>query len=217
MKKSILALSALAVFPLSAQSWEAGLFLGQQSYRSDSATLPPDKVDTQVDSKFVYGFRLGRSVADLGPALLQVTVGYQPPATATATLTDTYDSTPAIAPRATGVKTAPVTEVLKADYKASAFSLGAMFNFKAFVAVGAGLEYRFEKLEMGSLSSTYGRPWARVNAGIAFPSPVVKPFVGLEVDLPLTSKSLDSITSADDMLKAMAPKFQAGIYAGVRF
>jgi len=58
-----------------------------------------------------------------------------------------------------------------------------------------------------------------VNAGFAIPSPVVKPFVGLEVAFPLTTKSsgVDSSASTADALKAMAPKSQFGLYAGIRF
>lgn len=220
MKKFCAILPALVVLPLSAQTWEVGAFLGQQAYRSDSLTNPAlsATLDTKVDSKFIFGLRVGRSVVDLGPALLQVTLGYQPPIAATATITETYDNAvPGVAPRTGGIKTAMVTTSTSGDYKASAFSVGAMFNFKAFVALGAGLEYRFEKLETEGLSTTYGRPWLRLNAGIAIPSPVVKPFVGIEANLPLSSKSLSDIQSDEDMLKAMAPKSQIGVYAGIRF
>jgi hypothetical protein len=57
----------------------------------------------------------------------------------------------------------------------------------------------------------------RANAGYAFPSPVVKPFVGLEVALPLTSKSFDRAATDEENMKAFAPKLQIGLYAGIRF
>ncbi|HCZ33920.1 MAG TPA: hypothetical protein DHV93_10990 [Holophagaceae bacterium] len=96
-----------------------------------------------------------------------------------------------------------------------------MFNFKAFVAVGAGLEFRSERLS-GSVagtgdSTTYNRVWARMNAGFAVPSPFVKPFFGVEAAFPLSTRSLESDASAADALKSMAPKSQFGIYAGIRF
>jgi hypothetical protein len=99
-------------------------------------------------------------------------------------------------------------------------SVGAMFNFKAMVAFGAGLEYRLEKLNgtnSGLSDTSYNRPWLRANAGYAFPSPVVKPFVGLEVALPLTSKSFDRAATDEENMKAFAPKLQIGLYAGIRF
>jgi hypothetical protein len=97
-----------------------------------------------------------------------------------------------------------------------------MFNFKAVVAVGAGFEYRSESLAVSgsgstNVSTTYGRPWARLNVGYAIPSPVVKPFIGVEVAAPLTSKSYDANGSPEDSLKMIAPKLQLGLYAGIRF
>ena len=43
-----------------------------------------------------------------------------------------------------------------------------------------------------------------MNAGYAFPTPLVKPFIGLEVAVPLTDKDL-------------GPKLQIGVYGGIRF
>ena len=106
-------------------------------------------------------------------------------------------------------------------FKEDHWSAGAMFNFKAVVAVGAGLEFRSEKLsgDFGgtSDSTTYNRVWIRLNAGYAIPSPVVKPFFGLEVAFPLAKKDLEMTSSNADFLKAMAPKSQIGLYAGIRF
>ncbi len=95
--------------------------------------------------------------------------------------------------------------------------MGAMFNFKALVAVGAGVEYRSEKITGPTTSTTYGRPWARVNAGYAFPTPLVKPFIGIEVAAPLTKKDYNDSLSSEDTLKAFAPKLQVGVYGGIRF
>ncbi|MDP1830748.1 MAG: hypothetical protein Q8K67_01730 [Geothrix sp.] len=200
MKKTLLPLLLVAA-PLSAQSFEAGLFIGQQSYKSFSdagLTAEPAK-------KTVAGVRFGYSLVDLGPALLQVTAGYQPESK-------------------TGIEVNG-TAVPGFDFTQKHWSVGAMFNFKAFVAIGAGVEYRSESLgvkgPLTDISTTYGRPWARANVGFAFPTPIVKPFIGLEVALPLTSTSPSTAEyfGPDDAvsLKAHAPKMQIGVYGGIRF
>ena len=191
MKKRALVLPLLCMLPLSAQSYEAGLFVGQQSFKSISG----GGVVASESSKTVIGARVGYALVDMGPALLQVTAGYQPKVTTTMT-SNQFGSQ---------------------DYSAGHYSLGLMANFKALVAVGAGLEYRSETLSTSAVSTTYGRPWARANAGMAFPTPFVKPFVGLEVSLPLTSKSLDTSFTNTDLLQAAAPKLEVGLYGGIRF
>ena len=45
----------------------------------------------------------------------------------------------------------------------------------------------------------------------------MKPFFGLEVALPLTSKSFSATASDEDNMKAFAPKLQIGLYGGIRF
>lgn len=198
MKKATLALVFLMGAPLLAQKWEVGLFVGQQSYKSVSEsgmTFEPEK-------KTVASVRFGYSVVDVGPALFQLTAGYQPQANTSGQVNG--------------------TSIPDFSYDQKHWSVGAMFNFKAVVAVGAGIEYRSETLGVSgsgstNISTTYGRPWARVNAGYAIPSPLVKPFFGLEVALPLVSKSYDPSGSAEDMLKSTAPKMQIGLYAGIRF
>jgi predicted porin len=193
VKKLILPLALLSVAPLAAQSFEVGVFVGQQSYKSASdigGTLEPSK-------KTVTSARFGYSVVDFGPALFQLTAGYQPESK-------------------TDVEANGVT-IPGSEFKQKHWSVGAMFNFKAGVAIGAGIEYRNETLTSGPDSTTYGRPWARANVGFAFPTPLVKPFIGLEVAAPMTSKSYDSAASDAENLKAVAPKMQVGIYAGLRF
>ncbi|NWJ41960.1 MAG: hypothetical protein HXX12_13440 [Geothrix sp.] len=152
-----------------------------------------------LDNKTVYAARFGYSVVDVGPALFQITAGYQPESKAT--VKATLGGAPSGIP---------------AELKQSHWSVGAMFNFKAVVAVGAGLEYRAEKLDLEGERTTYNRPWIRANIGYAIPSPLVKPFFGLEVAFPLTSTS-NKFDSMENVLKSMAPKNQIGIYAGIRF
>jgi hypothetical protein len=109
------------------------------------------------------------------------------------------------------------TSTLSQDYKTSHYSAGAMFILRSFVSVGAGIEYRFEKLELGGVSTNYARPWGRVNVGISFPTPLLKPFIGLEAAAPMASKSMGIGDSAEDTVKALGPKLQLGVYGGIRF
>jgi hypothetical protein len=179
MKKLVLPL--LLVAPLAAQSFELGLNVSRQTYKSVESTPI-----VEAEDKTVVAARVGYALIDLGPALFQVTAAYQPKVE-----TD-------LKPNGFLVPTK-----LGNEY----WAVGAMFNFKALVAFGAGVDYRFEKTTLTNLyssSRTYSRPWARVNAGYAFPTPLVKPFIGLEVAVPLTEKDL-------------GPKLQMGVYGGIRF
>ncbi|WP_257305428.1 hypothetical protein [Geothrix campi] len=185
-------LPVLLVAPLAAQTFEVGLNVSRQQYPSHTSGLATG----EPQDKTVVAGRFGYSFVDLGPALFQVTAAYQPKA----------DTEFKVNGANTGVQ-------LGQEY----WGVGAMFNFKALVAVGAGVEYRSEKLSTPGLSTTYGRPWARVNAGYAFPTPLVKPFIGIEVAAPLVKKDYSDSLGQEDALKSFAPKLQIGIYGGIRF
>ncbi len=195
MKKT--ALGLLLALPLSAQSFEVGAFLGQQ-LNKDVAVVG---TKIEVDSTTVVGFRFGYSFVDFGPILLQGTLGYQGESKGKVKLDGVEEP---------GAR-------MKHDHTA----IGVMANFKAVVAVGAGIEYRMEKLRAvdpsESRSVTYNRPWLRANLGYALPTPLLKPFIGLEVAMPLSSTSVSLGSSEDDLLKGLAPKFQIGLYGGIRF
>lgn len=194
MRTIALAILVVAT-PLAAQDWEIGVFAGQQSYKS----IDVFGISAQPKSTTVLGARLGYSVVDLGPALFQLTAGFQPKTESTIEVNGTGFSD---------------------KFQHQHMSVGAIFNFKAVVAFGVGLDYRLEKLNVtgsGLSDTSYNRPWLRANAGYAFPSPVVKPFIGLEVALPLVSKSFDVAATDEENMKAFAPKLQIGIYAGIRF
>lgn len=188
----------LATLPLSAQSWEVGAFVGSQSYDSFSG----GGIEVKPERKVVSAFRAGYSFIEFGPALFQVNAAFQPKA-----------STP--------VELNGADLGLKLDHQAA--SLGCAFVFKAGLSATVGLDFRWDRLEgsiLGSgASTTYARPWLRANAGFAFPTPIVKPFVGLEVAAALVTKSPGSAGPGTDeeALKAMAPKVQIGLYAGIRF
>jgi len=102
--------------------------------------------------------------------------------------------------------------------------VGLAFIFKAGVSASVGVDYRWDKLtgafEGASSSATYGRPWVRANIGFAFPTPVLKPFLGVEVAAAIGKKDVDAVTGPatdEEALKALAPKLQIGIYGGIRF
>ena len=205
MKKQIFIFLVAGTLPLLAQSYEVGLFLGQQQYPSPHVdVVPGTTLQMEADSKTVWGLRIGAAVFDMGPALLQLTAGFQPEAKS-----DVKGSLGGSA------------AVVVGDFKQQHWSAGAMATFKAVVAIGVGVEFRSEKLSgnLGGIpdSTTYNRAWARVNAGYAIPSPVFKPFFGVEAAFPLASTKLTLSASNADALKALAAKSQFGVYAGLRF
>jgi len=191
MKRFLLPL--LLVTPLVAQTFEVGLNISRQQYPSNTeAGL--FKVEPQ--DKTVVAGRFGYSFVDLGPALFQITAAYQPKVDTDVRVNGT---------------TSPN------QFGQEYWGVGAMFNFKALVAVGAGVEYRSEKLSTPGVSTTYGRPWARVSAGYAFPTPLIKPFIGIEVAAPLVKKDYSDSLGQEDLLRSFAPKLQIGVYGGIRF
>ena len=98
-------------------------------------------------------------------------------------------------------------------------SVGIQAEWKFLVNINAGLDYRSEKLTttglLGSDSTTLNRPWFRAGVGFSVPSPVVKPFVRLEVAVPVSTSS--KTDSNDEFRKAMAPSLQVALYGGIRF
>ena len=199
MKKHAIPLAFLLAAPLGAQTFEVGFFLGPRQgpspYADASGTASPDRAET----KTVYGARFGYSMAKFDAGSLQVTAGYQP------------ESRLPVAAPLSG----------QGEVTQSHWSAGAMFNFKTLVALGAGLEFRSEKLAGSgpggiSDSTTYNRAWVRLNAGYVFGAPQLSPFIGVEAAFPLSSADNKLDTAADE-LKSLAPRNQIGIYAGLRF
>lgn len=175
--------------PLSAQNFEAGVNISRQSYTSSNApgfSGHPAPVIFGFESKTVAAVRIGYSMVNLGPTMFQLSTAYQPK-------TDSD-----LKPNGVTVPTK-----LGSEY----WGVGAMFQFKALVAIGAGIDYRFEKttqVNVFTVTHSFNRPWARVNAGYAFPPPDVKPFISIEVAAPFTKEE-------------KGPELQVGIYAGIRF
>lgn len=103
-------------------------------------------------------------------------------------------------------------------------AIGAQVDWKFLVNLHAGVDLRRERLTtestpgIGDGSTTYTRPWIRAGIGYSIPSPAVSPFVRLEVAVPTTRPSgLGTNPSADAFRKAMASRYQVGLYGGIRF
>ncbi|HJW73722.1 MAG TPA: hypothetical protein VJ486_12915 [Geothrix sp.] len=200
----------LATLPLAAQSWEVGAFIGQQNYDKFSyADVTLGTVEAQPDRKTMGALRLGYHFLDAGSALLQVTAAYQ------------FKSSSEVTFKVPSAGIGSLGIGVNLDH--SAACLGVMVDFKTAVALGAGLDYRWDKLEgtfQGmSSSTTYGRPWARFNIGYVFPASGLHPFLGVETAVALSTKSvgMGGPSSDEEALKALAPKLQIGVYGGVRF
>ncbi|WIL20238.1 hypothetical protein [Geothrix sp.] len=188
-------MSLLAVLPASAG--EVGLLVDKQAGKAQVATFGSSQKYDAV-SPTGFGIRGGFDVLDLKIAALQLNATWHNKTKGDLTYGGTNFGE------------------LENQYWAA----GAMVNWKLLVNVGAGVEYRSEKLTFrpltgASTDSTLGRPWARVNVGFSIPTPVVSPFFLLEVAAPLSKK--DSTSTAKDLTDAMAPQVQVGIYGGIRF
>lgn len=210
MRKT-LAIAALAVLPCFAGDtpFEAGLLIDQLHYKSTD--------DTQPKPQTGFGVRFGWDFAKVGATTFQGTVGYR--FQSSGGYGDGYA-------RDEGI-----------NYQNSYVQLGAMARWHLPMDLGLGLEYRSEKLEVKDMtfyypvgvnsyavvnkgySDTWGRAWVRANLGWTFvTSTPVKPFLGIDVAFPLSSKSYDPATAqVYDAPRLNAPDSQYALYGGVRF
>jgi hypothetical protein len=196
MHKTLMLVTMLAVLP--ATAGEVGLLVDKQVGKAQTATFSTPNRNYDAVSPTGFGIRGGFDVLDLKVAALQLNATWHNKTTGDLT----YG----------GNKFGE----LENQYWAA----GAMVNWKLLVNVGAGVEYRSEKLSFrpnngASTDSTLGRPWARVNVGFSIPTPVVSPFFLFEVAAPLSKK--DTTSSPKDITDALAPQVQIGIYGGIRF
>ena len=144
------------------------------------------------------GFRVGWSLLDLKVIDLSINATYQPKAKADLTLNGAKVGT----------------------YGVEYAAVGAQFDFKLLVNLNVGAEVRQERLTWdlingGPAESTQSRPWLRGGIGFSIPTPVLSPFVRLEVALPASQK--DRTDTPTEVRKALAPKAQFGVYVGTRF
>jgi hypothetical protein len=187
----------LAALPVVAG--EVGVLVDKQIGKAQAATFGANQKYDAV-SPTGLGIRGGFDILDLKVAALQ--------------LNATWHN------KTTGDLSYSGTKVGELDNQY--WAVGAMVNWKLLVNIGAGVEYRSEKLTYRTTApivsngdATYGRTWARVNIGFSIPTPVVSPFFALEVAAPLSKK--DTTASYHDLSEALAPQVQIGIYGGIRF
>lgn len=196
MKKLVtaaLACSFLGMLP--ARAAEVGILLDKQIGKSQAL------VGADAAKPSGVGFRGGVSLLDLGLAELGLTATYHPESKDDLVLAGANCG----------------------KYSTEYMAVGAQVDWKFLVNLHAGIDLRRETLRVeGSSvlngSTTYTRPWLKAGVGFVFPTPVVKPFLRLEVAMATTKQgSLDAGSSADDIRKAMAPEHQIALYGGVRF
>lgn len=195
---AVLVLAALPCFA-GDTPFEAGLLVDQVQFKkiSEGGNFAQPKDQTG------FGLRFGWDFAHAGATAFQLTTGYRFQGSGN------YDG---------------VYGPLGVKYKNSYWELGAMAHWHLPMDLGLGLEYRSEKLDvdtgvMGSYSDTWGRGWVRGNAGWTFQTATtVKPFLGLDVAFPLSSKSFDPATATpSDLPRLNAPTSQVALYGGIRF
>jgi len=197
MHKRVLLVFMMAVLPATAM--ELGLLVDKQVGEAQTAAFGTGQKYDAV-SPTGLGIRYGFDVLDLKVAALQLNATWHNKTTGDLT----YGGTK--------------TGELDNQYWAA----GAMVNWKLLVNVGAGVEYRSEKLTwrsslpaFGNGDTTQGRAWAKVNIGFSIPTPVVSPFFALELAAPLSKSNATS--TPKDFTDALAPQAQIGIYGGIRF
>ena len=202
MKKAIgLGAFTLAMVALPVQASEFGLLLDKEVGRSETlgaagSGLPAGGYDRASPSG--WGLRAAYTFLDLKVAELGAAITYHPKAE-----DDLIGGS--------GGKQGKLGN----EYLA----VGVQADWKFLVNLHAGLDLRSEKVTTTangvSDSTTVHRPWVKAGVGWSVPTPVVSPFVRLEVAVPLTSS--DSSSSTDDFRKAMAPTLQVALYGGIRF
>jgi hypothetical protein len=203
MRHKLLLVPVLAALPVFAGDVELGVLLDKQYSKAQTSTFiggTPYNYDSF--SPTGLGVRVGFDVLDLKVAALQ--------------LNGTWHNKSTSDLKMNGTK--------QGEFDNQYWAAGAMVNWKLLVNVGAGVEYRSEKLAWRgyypallpfNTETTQGRPWARVNVGFSIPTPIVSPFFLLEVAAPLSKNS--STSTGKDFTEALAPQVQIGIYGGIRF
>lgn len=213
MRKTLAFLALASALPLAAQSFEAGVLYTWSPGKAQTVTNGGISSEIKADTWKAAGLRFGYNFVHIGPMEIQGNATIQFNNKQNVLVNGQSASAPG-----------SITE----EYKY--WAVGAAVNWDFLVRLGVGLEYRSEQLHFNQSyggvnnfdgSTTYGRPWIRGTAGFTIPTPVVKPFIGIEAAFPITSSSVtyqDLVNSDINTLnKSLAPKAQYGIYAGVRF
>ncbi len=109
------------------------------------------------------------------------------------------------------------------SFRTSYAAVGAQMDWNLGVDLHAGLELRREafKAVLGQGAFVYDatttRPWASVGIGYTFSRPALRPFIRLEAAQALTHAGLGATWTMEDLLRFMAPRYQVGLYTGIRF
>lgn len=108
-------------------------------------------------------------------------------------------------------------------YTVEYVALGGQLDWKWLGDVHAGLDVRREQLDYeprgggSSPAVVITRPWVSAGIGWSFPAPA-RPFVRLEGAYALRQYDLTwNNWDFNDLLRAMAPRYQIGLYAGIHF
>ena len=223
-------LAACVVLPLGAQDFEVGLFVGQQSYKSiDGAVVPDssgsgqDSVSVKPSSKTILGARVGYALFDFGrPAPAHRRLPAQGHHHGLGHRHCAHRPHPAqhqAGHRLSGRVRPGGLQRRERRLRLLHHQLFPGPDGQLQGLRGGGRRGGIPVRE--ALHPRRGRelrpPLGPGQRGIRLPTPLVKPFIGLEVDAPLVSTSFDGATS-DSMLKALAPKLQVGVdLGGIRF
>jgi hypothetical protein len=202
MKKiAAVAMLAAGMVVTPAKGAEIGLLFDSQMGKAQTLTqafgAPSNGQSFDKATLNGVGIRGGVSVLDLVVADLSITATYHPKVSADLKLDGQEVGT----------------------FSQSYAAIGAQVEWKLLVNLNVGVDLRQEKLTSQldggpETDTTLTRPWIRAGLGWSLPLPVVSPFVRVEAAMPANSKSTGNMTA---FTQAMAPQFQVGIYAGIRF
>jgi hypothetical protein len=191
---ALFAAALTAIFALPVRAGEVGLLLDQQT--GNSVPLASGNVSAIKPSG--YGIRGGYTILNLHVAELGLDATYHPKTQTSFTSGGTSDK-------------------LGDDYT----SVGVQADWTLLLNLHAGLDLRREVLsqELVGGTTTYTRPWANAGIGFSLPLPVLKPFIRVEAAWATKTTSLPAAgeVTADQFRKAAAPRYQIGLYGGLRF
>ena len=218
MNKTALLLVLTAALPAAAQSFSAAVSYGKlplasQTYAGAADAEGQQNFGQTSDATLTaYGVHLAWEALAFGPLALEVTAGYQAPATET--LTSSYWAT------LPGVTTTFGNGSAAAQLRDSQAGVGVRLAGHLPLDWGVGLEARSENLRLvsnaGTLSATLTRPWLEGSVGYTFPSLVLKPFVAVSMAVALSKVANDGSYDTK-LVQSMAPKTEMGVRAGIRF
>jgi len=186
---------------------ELGLFVGTQSYQQ---RLFGENYMLSSNSSLPVGIRFAYTWACNG------SVGIQANVASFISASNTF--------YANGI------EMGDQSHEAFALGISTILHATKTLDVNLGLDYRVESMKLDLKSSkgtttgeaTLRRPWLKANTTYSFEQISCTPFVGIECAVPLMTAHITPTSSSvkDDnqsFIASGAPKFQFGVYGGVKF